>query len=64
MCYADFNNEFGLLNAHDHSLEELWFGEEHVSAIREMEKPGSRQGRALCRQCPEVYPDGGYYVPV
>jgi len=64
MCYADFNNEFGLLNAYDHSLEELWFGEEHIRVVREMSKPGSRQNRALCRECPEVYPDGGYYVPV
>ena len=64
MCYADFNNEFGLLNAHDHNLEELWFGKEHINAVKEMEKPGSRQNRALCRECPEVYPDGGHYVPV
>lgn len=64
MCYADFNNEFGLLNARDHSLEELWFGEEHVRAVEEMSLPGSRQNRALCRICPEVYPDKGTYVEV
>jgi MoaA/NifB/PqqE/SkfB family radical SAM enzyme len=64
MCYADFNNEFGLLNAKDHPLEELWFGSEHVNAVKEMSKPGSRENRALCRVCPRVYPDGGYYVPV
>jgi hypothetical protein len=64
MCYADFNNEFGLLNALDHSLEELWFGKEHVNAVKEMNGPGSRENRALCRRCPRVYPDGGYYVQV
>jgi len=64
MCYADFNNEFGLLNAFDHSLEELWFGEEHVKAVDEMSVPGSRGRRKLCCVCPEVYPDKGTYVPV
>lgn len=64
MCYADFNNEFGLLNAFDHSLEELWWGDEHVNAVKEMSKPGARQNRALCRECPEVFPDKGNYVPV
>ena len=64
MCYADFNNEFGLLNATDHSLEELWFGEEHVRAVREMARPGSREKRALCRVCPSVFPDKGTYVKV
>lgn len=64
MCYADFNNEFGLLNAFNHTLEELWFGEEHVAAVKEMSVPGSRRGRALCSVCPEVYPDKGTYVPV
>ena len=64
MCYADFNNEFGLLNATEHSLEELWFGEEHVKAVQEMAKPGSRKKRKLCSICPEVYPDKGTYVSV
>jgi len=64
MCYADFNNEFKLLNAKDHSLEEMWFGDEHVNAVKEMSRLGARDGRKLCRECPEVYPDGGYYVPV
>lgn len=64
MCYADFNNEFGLLNARDHGLEELWFGDEHVRAIAEMSKPGSRARRKLCSGCPQVYPDGGTYVKV
>ena len=64
MCYADFNNEFGLLNAFTHSLEELWFGEEHRKAVEEMSKPGSRRGRGLCSVCPEVYPDKGTYVAV
>lgn len=63
-CYADFNNEFKLLNAKDHSLEELWFGSEHINAVKEMAVPGSREKRALCRICPQVYPDGGYYVRV
>ena len=62
MCYADFNNEFGLLNAFEHSLEELWFGEEHAKAIKEMSAPGSRRKRALCSVCPEVFPDKGTYV--
>jgi MoaA/NifB/PqqE/SkfB family radical SAM enzyme len=64
MCYADFNNEFGLLNAFEHSLEELWFGEEHVAAVREMGIAGARRRRALCSGCPEVYPDKGSYVSV
>ena len=64
MCYADFNNEFGLLNAFDHSLEELWFGEEHVRAVKEMSVAGSRRKRQLCSMCPEVYPDKGEYVAV
>jgi len=64
MCYADFNNEFGLLNAFEYSLEELWFGEKHVRAVEEMSGAGSRWRHALCRQCPEVYPDKGSYVPV
>ena len=64
MCYADFNNEFGLLNAFDHTLEELWFGEEHVKAVKEMSVSGSRRNRKLCSMCPEVYPDKGSYVPV
>lgn len=63
-CYSDFNNEFGLLNAADHSLEELWFGEEHVRAIKEMAQPGSREKRALCRVCPQVFPGKGTYVKV
>lgn len=62
MCYADFNNEFGLLNAFDHCLEELWYGEEHVNAVKEMSKHGSRRRRILCSGCPEVYPDRGTYV--
>ena len=64
MCYADFNNEFGLLNAFDHTLEELWFGEEHVNAVKEMAVPGSRGKRGLCSVCPQVYPDKGTYVKV
>ena len=64
MCYADFNNEFGLLNAYEHTLEELWWGDEHVRAVKEMSKPGSRRERALCSVCPEVFPDKGTYVPV
>lgn len=64
MCYADFNNEFGLLNATDHSLEELWFGEEHVRAVKEMAQPGSRARRKLCSVCPQVYPSEGTYVKV
>lgn len=64
MCYADFNNEFGLLNAFDHTLEELWFGEEHVEAVKEMGEAGSRRNHGLCSVCPEVYPDKGTYVPV
>ncbi len=64
MCYADFNNEFGLLNAFDHSLEELWFGKEHRAAVKEMSATGSRRKRALCSICPEVYPDKGSYVKV
>lgn len=63
-CYADMNNEFELLNAYDHSLEELWFGEEHVKAIKEMSQPGSREKRRLCSICPQVYPDEGTYVSV
>lgn len=63
-CYADMNNEFGLLNAYDHSLEELWFGEEHVRAIKEMAQRGSREKRNLCSICPQVYPDKGIYVNV
>lgn len=64
MCYADFQNEFGLLNAFDHTLEELWFGEEHVRAVEEMSHPGSRRKRELCSVCPEVFPDKGSYVRV
>lgn len=64
MCYADFNNEFDLLNAHDHSLEELWFGKEHVRAVKEMAKSGSREKRGLCQICPEVFPNRGTYVKV
>jgi len=64
MCYADFNNEFGLLNAFEHPLEDLWFGEEHIQAVKEMSIPGARRNRELCSQCPEVYPDKGTYVPV
>jgi len=63
-CYADMNNEFGLLNAYNHSLEELWFGEEHVRAIKEMSQHGSREKRKLCSICPQVYPDKGTYVNV
>lgn len=64
MCYADFNNEFGLLNAKDHSLEELWFGEEHTRAVNEMAWPGSRAKRKLCSVCPQVFPEKGTYVEV
>jgi len=64
MCYADFNNEFGLLNAFNHTLEELWFGDEHVQAVEEMSVSGARKKRKLCSVCPEVYPDKGEYVPV
>jgi hypothetical protein len=64
MCYADLNNEFGLLNATDHSLEELWFGEEHVRAVKEMSQPGSRERRKLCSVCPQVFPGKGTYVRV
>jgi hypothetical protein len=63
-CYADMNNEFGLLNAYNHSLEELWFGKEHVKALKEMAQPGSREKRELCSICPQVYPDEGTYVEV
>jgi len=62
LCYADFNNDWGLLNAFDHSLEELWYGKEHVNAVKALSRPGSRRKFRLCRQCPEVYPDGGYHV--
>ena len=64
MCYADFNNAFGLLNASSASLRDLWYGKEHTKAIKEMSQPGSRQHRALCRQCPEVFPDKGTSVEV
>jgi MoaA/NifB/PqqE/SkfB family radical SAM enzyme len=64
MCYADLNNEFGLLNAFEHSLEELWFGEEHTRAIQALSQRGSRQKFNLCRQCPRVFPDGGTRVKV
>lgn len=64
MCYADLNNEFGLLNATDHSLEELWFGDEHVRAIKEMSQPGSRTKRKLCSICPQVFPDRGTSVRI
>jgi len=64
MCYADFNNEFGLLNAFEHSLEELWFGEEHVQAVQALSQRGGRQKFNLCRQCPRVYPDGATTVKV
>ncbi len=64
MCYADFNNEFGLLNATDHSLEDLWFGEEHTRAVKEMAIPGSRAKRKLCSVCPQVFPSEGTYIKV
>jgi len=64
MCYADFNNEFNLLNAFEHPLEDLWFGPEHVQAVKEMSVPGARHNRKLCSECPEVYPNKGTYVDV
>ncbi|NLS77335.1 MAG: hypothetical protein GXY76_08770 [Chloroflexi bacterium] len=52
LCCDDILGQFGLGNAHDMSLEELWFGEKHQAVVEALRQPGGREQYELCRLCP------------
>ena len=51
-CCEDAQGVFHLGNAYKNTLEELWFSELHVRAIRDLIE-GRRDNFSLCRDCPQ-----------
>lgn len=55
-CCEDTRGAFGLGNAFESSLEELWFSEHHVRVAQDL-VAGHRHKYELCRKCPQ-FPTG------
>jgi MoaA/NifB/PqqE/SkfB family radical SAM enzyme len=51
LCCEDTYGAFGLGNAYQSSLEELWFSARHVRVVEELLE-GRREKYELCRHCP------------
>lgn len=52
LCCDDIAGLWGLGNIADHTLEELWFGEKHMSILATLAEPGGREAYGFCRICP------------
>jgi radical SAM protein with 4Fe4S-binding SPASM domain len=50
-CCEDLYGDFEIGNVRNASLEELWYGERHVQAVRDLIE-GRREAYDLCRRCP------------
>jgi radical SAM protein with 4Fe4S-binding SPASM domain len=50
-CCEDVHGAFEMGNVYASSVEELWYSERHVRAVRGL-VAGRRQSHALCRHCP------------
>lgn len=61
-CCEDAQGEFGLGNANERSLADLWFGRRHVEVVNDL-RDGRREKHSLCTRCPQPPtsppPDGG-----
>jgi hypothetical protein len=54
LCCEDIGAEYGLGNAHDTPLHDLWFGERHTEIIETLQQPGGRLAYDYCRICPRT----------
>jgi len=52
-CCDDLAGDFHLGNIYEHSIEALWYSDEHVKIIQEL-KAGRRDVYPLCRKCPQA----------
>jgi radical SAM protein with 4Fe4S-binding SPASM domain len=51
LCGQDDHCRFGLGNVFEQSLRDIWWSEKHRGIVRSLERPGGREGYALCSTC-------------
>lgn len=54
LCCEDIGAEYGLGNAHDTPLADLWFGARHTAILETLQQPGGRLAYDYCRICPRT----------
>lgn len=52
MCCDDLTGHFDLGNIRDHTIEELWYGDEHQRMVLALCQPGGRSVHPHCVSCP------------
>ncbi|MBX3012264.1 MAG: SPASM domain-containing protein [Caldilineaceae bacterium] len=55
LCCQDMIDDFGLGNAFETPIREIWYSEKHIQIIKDLEK-GLRTNYALCTKCAEPPP--------
>ncbi len=50
-CCEDMHGDFRLGNIYQNSLEELWFSDDHVKVVKDLQE-GKRERYELCAHCP------------
>lgn len=59
LCCEDMKDEFGLANAFELPIEEIWNSERHLSIVKNLQK-GRRELYPLCSQCPMPPPESSH----